>query len=200
MQPLARALLGSARQRQQASNVSAAARGGRVGGPASARRAEGSGAIDASMPIARLGRGTGLRRLRAPHECRSSAGLLTPGGRSQAFVQAVRAYASKDVRFGVEARESVLVGVNKLADAVQVTLGPKVRPHPLGASRSSTAAPAQAVAAALRRAAPAAAGRSAGVHAWQAMCEGSLSGRRTHHAMAPHARPHTTSGDRRAAM
>jgi chaperonin GroEL (HSP60 family) len=31
------------------------------------------------------------------------------------------------VRFGVEARESVLVGVQKLADAVQVTLGPKVR-------------------------------------------------------------------------
>lgn len=42
------------------------------------------------------------------------------------MLQAVRAYASKDVRFGVEARESVLRGVNKLADAVQVTLGPKV--------------------------------------------------------------------------
>ncbi len=44
----------------------------------------------------------------------------------QAFLQAVRWYA-KDVRFGVETRESVLVGVNKLADAVQVTLGPKVQ-------------------------------------------------------------------------
>jgi hypothetical protein len=42
------------------------------------------------------------------------------------MLQALRAYASKDVRFGVEARESVLRGVNKLADAVQVTLGPKV--------------------------------------------------------------------------
>lgn len=45
----------------------------------------------------------------------------------QAFLlQLVRAYASKDVRFGIDARNSVLGGVNKLADAVQVTLGPKV--------------------------------------------------------------------------
>ena len=41
--------------------------------------------------------------------------------------QIVRAYAAKDVRFGIECREAVLAGVNKLADAVQVTLGPKVR-------------------------------------------------------------------------
>ncbi len=41
------------------------------------------------------------------------------------MLQAVRSFA-KDVRFGVDARESVLRGVNKLADAVQVTLGPKV--------------------------------------------------------------------------
>lgn len=41
----------------------------------------------------------------------------------QAFV---RAYAAKDVRFGIECRDKVLAGVNKLADAVQVTLGPKV--------------------------------------------------------------------------
>ena len=39
---------------------------------------------------------------------------------------AVRGYASKDVRFGIECRDAVLGGVNKLADAVQVTLGPKV--------------------------------------------------------------------------
>jgi hypothetical protein len=44
-----------------------------------------------------------------------------------ALHQAVRAYAAKDVRFGIECREAVLGGVNKLADAVQVTLGPKVR-------------------------------------------------------------------------
>lgn len=44
-----------------------------------------------------------------------------------ALLQAARGYASKDVRFGIECREAVLGGVNKLADAVQVTLGPKVR-------------------------------------------------------------------------
>lgn len=44
-----------------------------------------------------------------------------------ALLAAVRGYASKDVRFGIECREAVLAGVNKLADAVQVTLGPKVR-------------------------------------------------------------------------
>jgi chaperonin GroEL len=43
------------------------------------------------------------------------------------LLQIVRGYASKDVRFGIECREAVLAGVNKLADAVQVTLGPKVR-------------------------------------------------------------------------
>ncbi|KAG1672436.1 hypothetical protein FOA52_013222 [Chlamydomonas sp. UWO 241] len=40
---------------------------------------------------------------------------------------AIRGYATKDVRFGIACRESVLAGVNKLADAVQVTLGPKGR-------------------------------------------------------------------------
>lgn len=34
---------------------------------------------------------------------------------------------AKDVRFGIECRDAVLAGVNKLADAVQVTLGPKVQ-------------------------------------------------------------------------
>lgn len=43
-----------------------------------------------------------------------------------ALLQIVRDYAAKDVRFGIECREAVLAGVNKLADAVQVTLGPKV--------------------------------------------------------------------------
>eukprot|EP01083_Nonionella_stella_P005852 16882_1 len=33
----------------------------------------------------------------------------------------------KDIRFGAEARSSILVGVNKIADAVEVTLGPKGR-------------------------------------------------------------------------
>jgi hypothetical protein len=45
-------------------------------------------------------------------------------------VQAILSFArgfAKDVRFGVECRAAVLAGVDKLADAVQVTLGPKVR-------------------------------------------------------------------------
>lgn len=42
---------------------------------------------------------------------------------------AVRGFA-KDVRFGSEARALMLEGVNQIADAVQVTLGPKVRESP----------------------------------------------------------------------
>jgi hypothetical protein len=37
-----------------------------------------------------------------------------------------RSYAAKDIRFGAEARQSMLVGVDILADAVAVTMGPKV--------------------------------------------------------------------------
>jgi len=33
----------------------------------------------------------------------------------------------KDIKFGAEARRSVLVGVNKIADAVETTLGPRGR-------------------------------------------------------------------------
>ena len=35
--------------------------------------------------------------------------------------------AAKDVRFSTEARDRMLKGVNTLADAVKVTLGPKGR-------------------------------------------------------------------------
>lgn len=35
--------------------------------------------------------------------------------------------AGKDIRFGADARQSILVGVNKIADAVETTLGPKGR-------------------------------------------------------------------------
>ena len=35
--------------------------------------------------------------------------------------------AAKDIKYGVKARESILAGVNILADAVKVTLGPKGR-------------------------------------------------------------------------
>lgn len=37
-----------------------------------------------------------------------------------------RGYAAKELLFGVDCRSAVLAGVEKLADAVQVTLGPKV--------------------------------------------------------------------------
>ncbi|KAJ6819892.1 chaperonin CPN60-2, mitochondrial [Iris pallida] len=38
-----------------------------------------------------------------------------------------RNYAAKDIRFGVEARAAMLKGVEELADAVKVTMGPKGR-------------------------------------------------------------------------
>lgn len=37
-----------------------------------------------------------------------------------------RNYAAKDIRFGIEARALMLKGVEELADAVRVTMGPKV--------------------------------------------------------------------------
>lgn len=37
-----------------------------------------------------------------------------------------RNYAAKDIRFGVEARALMLKGVEDLAEAVRVTMGPKV--------------------------------------------------------------------------
>ena len=37
-----------------------------------------------------------------------------------------RSYAAKDLRFGAEARQNMLQGVDILADAVAVTMGPKV--------------------------------------------------------------------------
>ncbi len=40
--------------------------------------------------------------------------------------QGLRGYAAKDLEFGTDARARVLVGVEKLAAAVSVTLGPKV--------------------------------------------------------------------------
>jgi chaperonin GroEL len=33
----------------------------------------------------------------------------------------------KDIKFGADARKAILVGVNKIADAVEVTLGPRGR-------------------------------------------------------------------------
>jgi len=53
-----------------------------------------------------------------------SSGALTPSG-APGFLR--RGYASKDLKFGVEARALILQGCDRLADAVQVTLGPKGR-------------------------------------------------------------------------
>ncbi|GKF60667.1 chaperonin CPN60-2, mitochondrial, partial [Tanacetum coccineum] len=38
----------------------------------------------------------------------------------------LRYYAAKDIWFGVDARALMLKGVEELADAVKVTMGPKV--------------------------------------------------------------------------
>lgn len=45
-------------------------------------------------------------------------------------LQQRRGYAAKDIQFGTEGRASMLAGVERLANAVQVTLGPKVRVLP----------------------------------------------------------------------
>jgi chaperonin GroEL len=37
-----------------------------------------------------------------------------------------RNYAAKEIKFGVEARALMLKGVEELAEAVKVTMGPKV--------------------------------------------------------------------------
>ena len=41
-------------------------------------------------------------------------------------VQQRRSYAAKDLQFGAEARQHMLQGVDILADAVAITMGPKV--------------------------------------------------------------------------
>lgn len=41
--------------------------------------------------------------------------------------QTTRSYAAKDVRFGTDGRSAIMAGVDALADAVEVTLGPKGR-------------------------------------------------------------------------
>lgn len=46
---------------------------------------------------------------------------------SAATVQQARFYPAKELKFGVDARTAMLQGVDILADAVAVTMGPKVR-------------------------------------------------------------------------
>lgn len=38
-----------------------------------------------------------------------------------------RNYVAKDINFGTSARAAMLLGVNELAEAVKVTMGPKVK-------------------------------------------------------------------------
>ena len=52
---------------------------------------------------------------------------LRPAMCSPAVVHQRRGYAAKDLRFGAEARHQMLQGVDMLADAVAITMGPKVR-------------------------------------------------------------------------
>lgn len=64
--------------------------------------------------------------------CKAAAGIHACDGAHflqmmmQAYSQLQARYFAKEIRFGVDCRASVLSGVEKLADAVQVTLGPKV--------------------------------------------------------------------------
>ncbi len=43
------------------------------------------------------------------------------------FVQWVRRFTAKDIRFGIQGCALMPQGVEQLADAVQVTMGPKVQ-------------------------------------------------------------------------
>merc|ERR1712087_309366 len=58
-------------------------------------------------------------------------GLATRSVRPINRFQSIHSYRAfsqgKDIRFGADARSAILVGVNKIADAVEVTLGPKGR-------------------------------------------------------------------------
>ena len=54
-----------------------------------------------------------------------SAHRLAPA--AAATVQQARFYPAKELKFGVDARTAMLQGVDILADAVAVTMGPKVR-------------------------------------------------------------------------
>jgi len=57
----------------------------------------------------------------------SGSQTAAPSERRAAACLGARAFASKELRFGVDARTAMLAGVNDLADAVQVTMGPKGR-------------------------------------------------------------------------
>ena len=63
--------------------------------------------------------------MQALRQLSRSARLFPAVTRLAPSVVPARCYA-KEVRFGTEGQQAMLQGVNKLADAVAVTLGPKV--------------------------------------------------------------------------
>ena len=52
--------------------------------------------------------------------------VFRPAVSVSSSLQQRRHYAAKDIQFGAEARQHMLQGVDVLADAVAVTMGPKV--------------------------------------------------------------------------
>lgn len=66
--------------------------------------------------------------LRVGRSCRPLTHLLSSRSRSvQPSISQARFYTPKELKFGAEARIAMLKGVDILADAVAVTMGPKVR-------------------------------------------------------------------------
>lgn len=73
--------------------------------------------FSAALPVAML---------RAANLYRPTSRLLFQSARG---ATQARFYAANDLKFGQEARVNMLKGVDILADAVAVTMGPKVRVH-----------------------------------------------------------------------
>jgi hypothetical protein len=58
--------------------------------------------------------------------CTLSDSVIAFDLQAVAQLQQQRGFAAKDIQFGTDGRASILAGVERLANAVQVTLGPKV--------------------------------------------------------------------------
>ena len=70
-----------------------------------------------------------VERLSVPPEMLRGLKLYRPASQLLArSLQPRRFYPGKELKFGPDARVAMLQGVDKLADAVAVTMGPKVRP------------------------------------------------------------------------
>ena len=60
------------------------------------------------------------------HRLAATASLLRQCGRNLMGSSGSRRFMAKDVQFGSSVRQEMLKGVDVLADAVSVTMGPKV--------------------------------------------------------------------------